>query len=212
MHEKRVPTGFTVIELLVALTVTGLILSAVATLAFAMSSATRASESAAFAQTEVRTATLRLVDLIRNCRMICAAPGDDIAIWRADENNDGLINPNELVYIERGTTHSYLQLGQFSHAADPNVPLSSLSLPGTKEDLAKSYTKNDVVLLHSASNVQFCPPDFDEPCPPTTRGLVISFDLTQDLVTHHYEIDLTMLGSAINLIDTASGNLTRDDD
>jgi prepilin-type N-terminal cleavage/methylation domain-containing protein len=208
-NNRRVHTGFTLVELLVALAVTSVILSAVATLAFAMSSATRASEDAAFSQTEMRTATLHLAELIRNCRMICAAPGDDLVVWKSDDNNDGRINLNELVYIERGTTHSFLKLGQFSNAADPCVPFSSLGLTGTKASLATSYGKTDVVLIRSASNVQFT---WDPPSP-TNRRVVISLDLAQDQAVRHYEVQLTAVGSAANWLNTtATALVTQDDD
>jgi hypothetical protein len=196
------------VELLVALVVTGVILSAVATLAFAMSSATRASEDVAFAQTQMRTATLHLADLIQRCRMICAAPGDDIVVWKSDDNHDGRINLNELAYIERGTSHNYLHMGLFSNAANPEIAFSSLGLAATKASLISTYGMTDVALLRSAASVQFTL----DATPPASRRLVISLDLTEDQAVHHYEMALAMVGSAANLLNAAGTDLVTDDD
>lgn len=208
MHNRKVQTGFTVVELLVALAVTSVILSAVATLAFAMSTASRDSEDAAFVQTELRTATLRFVELIRNCRMICAAPGDDLVVWKSDDNNDESINLNELVYIERGSAHNVLRTGQFSEPTNPRIAFSSLRLAGTESDLAARYTRRDVTLIRSCSNVQFT---WDQ-APPWTRRLVVSFDLAEDQVVHHYEVQAAVLGSAANLLNTGATDMVTDDD
>ena len=70
---------------MVGLMVTSIILSAVATLAFAMSSASTAGGDSALRQAELRNATVRLSELIGNCKMICAAPGTDLAVWTADD-------------------------------------------------------------------------------------------------------------------------------
>ena len=208
MHKSRVKTGFTVIELLVALVVTSVILSAIATLAFAMSTATRSGEDVAFAQTEVRTAMMQLVELIRDCRMVCAAPGDDLVVWKSDDNGDERINLNELVYIERGPGHNVLQLGRFSGAGNPEVVFNSLHLAATKSDLAAAYTQSDVTLIRSCNNVQF---DWDQ-APPLTRRLTISFDLTEDYVVRHYQIETSLLGSAQHLLNAGATDLVTDDD
>ncbi len=209
MHpRRRAQHGFTLVELLVALAVTSVILSAVATLAFAMSTATRDSEDIAHAQTRMRTAALHVGDLIRHCRMICAAPGDDLVVWRSDDNEDELINLNELVYIERGTSHTYLQLGQFSDTANPEIAFNTLGLAGTKSSLATGYGKTNVVLIPSAGNVEF---SWDQ-APPLTRRLVVSLDLSQDQTTRHYEVDFGLVGSAENLLNTDATDWVTDDD
>jgi prepilin-type N-terminal cleavage/methylation domain-containing protein len=204
MNNTKVQNGFTVIELLVALAVTAVVLSAVATLAFAMSSATRASEDTAFTQTEVRTATLRLAELVRNCCMICAVSGHDLVIWKSDDNQDERINLNEVVYLERGAAHNTLQIGQFSSGiGNPVVAFSSLA------GLAATYGKTDLTLIRSCSEVQFA---WDQ-APPRTRRLTISFDLTEGDAEHHYEIELRMLGSSAHLLNSDATDLvTQDDD
>jgi len=102
MRNTRCENGFTLVELLVALVVTSIILAAVATLTYALGSANETSDDTSEKQAQVRYATLRISELIRYCKLICAAPGDDLAVWRADDNADGEINPQELVYLEMG--------------------------------------------------------------------------------------------------------------
>ena len=85
MKNSRCENGFTLIELLVALVVTSIIMTAVATLAYAMSSANDATDDTSRKQAQIRFATLKISDLIRHSRLVCYADGDDIAVWRADQ-------------------------------------------------------------------------------------------------------------------------------
>ena len=95
---KSVPIkGFTLIELLIALVVTSIVLAAVSTLAFALSSASKTSDNTNLIQSQVRLTTLKIQELVRNCSLICTINNDDIAIWRSDDNSDNNININELV-------------------------------------------------------------------------------------------------------------------
>jgi prepilin-type N-terminal cleavage/methylation domain-containing protein len=205
-NEKK--TGFTLIELLVTLVVTSIILSAVATLAYAMTSASRTAEDVAASQAQVRTATVHVLNLIQNCRMICAAPGDDLAVWEADKNGDGQVNVNELVYLERGADHDVLKLGRFPKSSSDAVAFSSLSGTTTKGDLATGYGLTDPNLIRSCRNVEFA---WDQ-APPLTRRLAVSFDLTEGGVAHHYEIVAAMLGSAAHLLNADATDLVTDDD
>jgi prepilin-type N-terminal cleavage/methylation domain-containing protein len=99
MKTTRTKKAFTLVELLVTMVVTGIILSAVATLAFAMSSASRSSDDAILQEALLRQTRLRIGELLRTCKLICAAPGNDLAIWQTDTNDDGQINVSELVYM-----------------------------------------------------------------------------------------------------------------
>jgi len=68
--------GFTLVELMVVtLIVTGIIMSAIATLAFAFSSAYDATDDTDRKQAQVRYASLRISELIRHCKLICAVSG-----------------------------------------------------------------------------------------------------------------------------------------
>ncbi|MHC4286071.1 MAG: prepilin-type N-terminal cleavage/methylation domain-containing protein [Planctomycetota bacterium] len=81
--------AFTLTELLLALLVTGIVLAAVVTLAYALSTANDVSDNTSQTQAYVRYATLRISELIRHCKLVCGMSGDDLAVWRADDNGNG---------------------------------------------------------------------------------------------------------------------------
>ncbi|MCK4914028.1 MAG: prepilin-type N-terminal cleavage/methylation domain-containing protein, partial [Planctomycetes bacterium] len=91
--------GFTLAELLVALMVTSIILSAVAALAFAISSANDSSNDTAQKQSQLRSATLRISELIKYSRLVEAASENEITLWKTDTDGDGQIDNDERVYL-----------------------------------------------------------------------------------------------------------------
>ena len=86
MRNSLSKNGFTLVELLVALIVTSIILTAVSTLAFALSSANKATGQMSRSQAQVRLTTLRIQEIIRNCNLVCYAGNNDIAIWPVGQN------------------------------------------------------------------------------------------------------------------------------
>jgi len=198
----RYEKGFTLVELLVALVVTGIVLAAVATLAFAMGAANDVADDSSQKQAQIRHATLRISELIRHCKLICGTPGDDLAVWRADENDDGQININELVYIERGAGGDYLRLCQFPSSDTSLVNLSDIGTLSTGD-----YSVTYVPLVPQCSNVEF---SFDA-APPNSRFMSISFDILENGIIRQYQISDTLRGWAGNLLD-GSSNIVSDDD
>jgi prepilin-type N-terminal cleavage/methylation domain-containing protein len=192
--------GFTLVELLVALMVVSIIFTAVATLAYALGAVNDAANDMAEKQAQVRFATLRISELIRHCKLVCAAPGNDLAIWREDVNDVGQININELVYIERGTNKDFLRLCEFPSSDTTRVNLSQV------QTLSPD---NCVLLIPQCRNnsVEF---QFDVP-PPYSRFVSISFNLVENGVPHQYQISAALRGWAGNLLDE-SGNIVNDDD
>lgn len=209
MQGTRHPRAFTLVELLVGLMVTSIILSAVATLAFAMSSASMAGGDSASKEAVIRHTTLYLSELIRNCKLICAAPDKDLVLWRADDNNNGRINVNELVYIERGATSNMLRLCQFSAPANPEKTLAQLKLPLTKQQLRNLYSLKYTPLISDCNNVQF---GFIDASPPRTGLLAITFGFVEDGVYQRYETVAAVRGRADYLLSTSNEIVTSDDD
>jgi len=208
MKTMRYRKAFTLVELLIALVVTGVILSAVTTLAFAMSSASRASDDTIVKEAQLRQARLRIGELVRNCKLICAAAGNDLAVWQADTNNDGTLNVGELVYIESGGGRDALQLCQFSAGQNAVVPLPSLALATMKAWLVSQYTETYARLIPACQNVQFTL----DTAPPYTRRLTISFGLDENGTVHPYEISVTLRAWAGNLLNSDGTMLVGDDD
>ena len=212
MRRKTYPKGFTLVELMVALIVTGIIMSAVATLAFAFSTANDATNDTDRTQAQVRYATLRLSELIRHCKLICGMNGTDLVIWRHDDvpGGEGQINPDELVFIETDSDH--IRIMTFSNC--PSwlttylVCLSWLQDTWIKTTLMSYCDEDYVVVIPECSNVQF---QFDA-SPPQSRFVSISFDLTENGITRHYDIDSSLRCWAGHLIDAAGTDLITDDD
>jgi len=202
MRDTKYENGFSLVELLVALIVTGIVLAAVATLAFAVGAANDATDDTSQKQAQVRFATLRISELIRHCKLICGTPGGDLAVWRADDNGNGQININELVYIERGAGGDYLRLCQFPSSDTSPVNLSDIETLSTGD-----YSVTYVPLVPQCSNVVF---SFDA-APPSSRFVSIAFDVLENDIVRQYQISAALRGWAGNLLD-GSGNIVSDDD
>lgn len=200
--------AFTLVELLVGLLITSIILAAVATLAFAFNSANTASGDTAYKQAQLRRATLHISELIRNGKLICAAPGNDLVVWAADENADNQINLNEIVYIERGAGLDTLRLCRFSSAGNPQMTVADLAQSTTKSTVISSYNETYIPLIPECGNVQF---GFDR-APPLTGLVAVSFDLTENNVARRYEISAALRGWAGYLLSDANDIVASDDD
>jgi len=200
--------AFTLVELLITMVVTGIILLAVTTLAFAMSSASRTSDDTSVKEAQLRQTRLRIGELLRTCKLICAAPGNDLAVWQTDTNDDGKINVGELVYIEGGDGLDTLQLCQFSPAESDVVTLESLAVATTKASLVSKYTKSYARLIPVCQNVHFTL----DAVPPFTRRLTISFTLSENGAAHRHEMSVTLRAWAGNLLSSDGTTLVSDDD
>jgi prepilin-type N-terminal cleavage/methylation domain-containing protein len=206
---SRYPKAFTLVELLVGLMVTSIILSAVATLAFAMSHASTAGGDSAFKQAQIRHASLHISELIGKCKLICAAPGADLVIWRADDNDDGRINVNELVYVERGPNNNLLGLRRFDVANGPERTLSQLSQTTTKQQLQNLYPTKYTPLIPDCNNVQFRCLDA---APPRTGLAAITFGFVEDRTYNRYEIVTAVRSRADYLLNSSNEIVLGDDD
>ncbi|MHC4659403.1 MAG: prepilin-type N-terminal cleavage/methylation domain-containing protein [Planctomycetota bacterium] len=200
--------GFTLVELLVALVVTGIVFAAVATLAYAASAADDATDDTSQKQAQVRYARLRISDLIRHCKLICYAAGDDFALWRADDNDDGQININELVYVESGTSRDHLQICEFPSSDNSAINLSAIGALATNWWSAYSSEVSSVRLIPQCSNVQF---SFDV-LPPQSGFVSISFDLVENNVVRRYQMSAALRGWAGHLLDGSGEIVASDDD
>ncbi len=203
MRDTRYKKGFSLVELLVALIVTGIVLAAVATLAFAIEAANDATDDSSQKQAQVRFTTLRISELIRHCKLICGTPGSDLAVWRADDNDDRQININELVYIERGTGRDYLRLCEFPSSDASQVNLSEIETLSTSD-----YVVTYVPLVPQCGNVEF---SFDA-APPNSRFVSIAFNVLENDIVRTYQISAALRGWAGNLLDGSGNNIVSDDD
>jgi len=199
--------GFTLVELLMALVVAGIVSAAVVTLAYALSTANDVTDDLSQTQAYVRYATLRISELIRHCKLVCGMPGGDLVIWRADDNGNRQINVGELVYIERGPSRNYLRLCEFS-SNNAVVKLSDIDELTTKWWLSYGCYESYTQMIPQCSNVEFL---LDVP-PPNSRFAGISFDVVENSVAHRYQINTALHGWSGNLLDGTGEVVSSDDD
>jgi prepilin-type N-terminal cleavage/methylation domain-containing protein len=207
MINKKYKKGLTLIELLVALIVTSIVLTAVVTLAYALDTANDVADDMSKKQAQIRFAALRVSDLIRHSKLVCSATGDDLSVWRADDDNDGQISISELVYIESGSAHDHLRLCEFPSSNNTAINLSSIGPFATNWWSAYSAEANYTGMMPECSNVQF---GFDV-LPPQSRFVTISFDVVENGIARQCQINAKLRGWAGNLLDS-SGNIVSDDD
>lgn len=209
--------GLTLVELLVALVVTSIVLTAVATLAFAMTSANDATDDTTQKQAQIRYATLRISELIRHCKLVCCTPGNDMVIWKADNNPDnGKMDILELAYIERGNNRDYLRILDFSTCPDwlqvwfrnLGSQISTIQQSTFKDLLLSNCQEIYTPVLPQCSNAQF---NFDV-LPPNTKFVSISFDLVENNVVRRYQINARLRSWAGNLLNQSGDGLVSDDD
>ena len=206
--------GFTLVELLVALTVSSIVLGAVATLAFAVGTANKSLDEASEAQTYSRFSALSLRDTLRYGRQAFVTPDGYIAMWQADNNSDGLIDGSELTFFR--VLAQELQLREFAFSngeVAPFVTIAQIEDGTAYSDLVQLASSNENVdnrqtlKLPDCSEVTFTILD-----PPANKYLNLSYKLTENGVTTKYHVNTRLMCSADNLIDYGAGQIVGDDD
>ena len=182
MRPKHNFKGFTLVELLVALMVTSIVLTAVATLAYAMGTVNDSSNDTAVKQAQLRYVTLRISDLIKYSKLVYAASESEIVLWLDYNKNEQVEMDTELLVIRKvDLGGGDIKLCEFNSAPEP------------------------VVLVERCRNVEF---RFDEPLLPATKRkfVSISFDVVENNVVRQYQINAALRGWAGHLLD-ADGNI-----
>ena len=211
MKDKRNIKGLTLVELLVAMIVTSIVLTAVVTLAYALDTVNDATDETSKKQAQIRFAALRVSELIRHCKLVCYASADELAVWRADDDNDGQISISELVYIECGSARDHLRFCEFPSSNNTAINLSSIGSFATNWWSTYSTEANYTGMIPECSNVQF---GFDVfPALPAlaSRLVSISYDVVENGIVRQCQINAKLRGWAGNLLDS-SGNIVSDDD
>lgn len=200
--------GFTLVELLTALLVTSIIVGAVVTLAYAFEAADDAGDDTTCKQAQVRYATLRISELFRNCRLVFdeTAQSKGLGVWRADDDGNDEINVEEVVYVNKGDGDDHLEFMEFSGSGNPVLPGNFTAMLTTLT--APPYSQESTILVPQCSNIQFVP----DTSPPYTSSVSISFDVEENGVTHHYQINTTLRAWAGNLVDSTGNFIVSDDD
>jgi hypothetical protein len=190
-HYNKNRTGFTTVELLVALMVCAIVLTGVASLAYALGSANRSTDQISEHQMALRCATVRISELVKHSVMAFATPDSEIALWTGDDNNDGLINGSELVYVL--TLAESLRLLDFP-GQSLSVTIGDIETGAGKTTLVNNTVERYMTLLPECSDIQFT----------LTDGTFVSilFDLTENGITSSYQISAQLRCSAEHLLNS----------
>lgn len=204
---KKSRSGFTLVELLVALMVTSIILSAIASLAYAISYANSGADDIASKQVRLRSAKVRINELIRNCKMICSSNGTDIALWRADDDDDNQIDTGEVVYIDADSGDT-IKILDFVNQVGSNITIAQFDSGAIKAWLISNILNTEMTLLEDCDNISIA---FDTATPHATFAS-ISFDLTGPDSIYQYEINSKMLCDPDHLLNSSDELIGSDDD
>lgn len=203
--------GFTLAELLIAIMISGIILAAVASLAFAMGSANDSANDTSEIQARLRFTTLKINELIRNCKLICSSHTGRISIWRADDDGDDLIDVEELTYIDSGASADYISLVQF-----PELPGFIPETHFTLSQLQVDYVWQNKVFYHPEYITLISSSQCTEvlylldAAAPNTQKVNIRFKLIENGIKRVYQINTALRAQASNLLD--SDEIVSDDD
>ena len=208
MKRKYDSRGLTLVELLVALMVMSIILSAVAALAFALSSVSDASDDTAAKQAQLRLATLRITELIRGSKLVCKPFANGIALWSEDSGDIDAINVTELVYIDCGLSRDHIRVYNSSDAGNPVITLSEIDAVGSAWWNGYYDSGSYTTLISECSNVQFYPALIT----PETKFVSISFNLQENGVVSTYQINARLGAWAGNLLNSGADAIVNDDD
>ena len=192
------------VELLLALMVTALTLTAVSSLAFALGSANRMTDDLSRHQTALRYTTMRIPELVKHSIMAFSLPTNGICLWTGDDNSDGFINASELVYIETDETGQRLQLLEFPDQ-NQSTMIDNIKTGTAKPSLIAAAEERYITLLPQCDNVQFT-------LDASGKFVNILFDLTENGVRSTYQISATLRCSASHLLNESNEPSGGDDD
>ena len=202
--------GFSLVELLIALMVTAIVLTAVVTLSYALSAAYDGTSDISEKQAQVRYANLQISGLIRHSKLVCGRFYGDLVVWRADDNQDNRINVSEIVYIETGYGGNYMRLLQFTTdtSDDINIPLGWIQWWYLKKILSSRYPPLRTTLIEKCEGIKITLDKF----PPYTKLVNIAFNIEEDDQVRTYQISTNLRCWAGHLINTSSELVAQDDD
>jgi prepilin-type N-terminal cleavage/methylation domain-containing protein len=202
--------GFSLVELIVAMMVLSIVLSAVVTLSYALSSAYESTSDIGEKQARVRYTNLRMTELIRHSKLVCAWFNGNLVVWRADDNNDNKINISEIVYIETEDGDSCIRLLQFTTRTgnDWNISLGLVQWPYLKNILSSRYPQIRTTLIDKCDGMNI----ILDKNPPYTQNVNIVYNIEEDERVRTYQISANLRCWAGHLIDTSYRLVTQDDD
>ena len=189
--------------------ITAIVLGAVGSLAYAMSSANDSSGDTSLKQAQIRSASMRMSELIKNAKLVCGTPADALVLWSQDKNSDNKINSDELVYIQSNSARNRIQLISYNLIAAATFTLEEIRSGAAKTTL-NPHQSAAVNLIPECSNVTFAT-DNTSVCQ-RSKFVSIAFRLNENNVVSKHEICAAIAGPAFNLLDSDNAVVNGDDD
>lgn len=146
-------SGFTLVELMMALIIASIVLAAVVTLAGATMAANDATDQMGRQQAHLRQVSMRLSDLIRRANRVMTASSEGFELWH-DDNADGLASADELTQVTRGADENTIMVGASeTHSNCQNVSFRyDAAAPDTRFiTIVFSLEENGVLHQHSVN-------------------------------------------------------------
>lgn len=174
---KRVCRGFTLMEMLIAATVTALVAGAAATFVSAASNASLTTRDVRAAQTNGHYSLVQIGRAIRQARAIGAVAADSVTLWLDDTNKDDKANLYETGVIRynavnRQIVYEYLQ-PLSGTAPATQVSTASLTDYGTLAPLRPAGDLQTVVWASNVTSASFT----GNPSLTDTRMVEVRFSL-----------------------------------
>lgn len=205
-------TGFTLVELLMALSVMSIILTAVATLSFALGSASNSADNASRVQNRIRYATVRISELVRSGKMICRNASGNVVLWQADDNGDSKINPGEITSLEVDSVSSGIKLTKYhpdAAYADMVMTLGVVKTGIYKQWMtARSIPSSSVILIDNCSYIYFT----TDVVPPFAKKLNVFLGIEQGGVNRDFQMTARLRCDSDYMIDISKMSLLNVDD
>lgn len=176
---RRQRHGFTLLEILLAVSLTAVIGLSVAIMLGAMNSATQVEGDARRGTIRRQVASARLGNTIRSAVMVLAAGDDHLVLWHTDANQNTSPDLSELVRVEFDSDAGELQ----SYAAPDDLdPMSDISY-----DLTDDFGAITAGLAGSAalprtrlvSDVTACDIELDQADPQEARLIRVQMTIDQ---------------------------------
>lgn len=201
--KHRCQGGFTLIELVMGLLIAGIILSAVATLSFAMRQGQEVTDLMMNNQSMIRSVSVRVPELVRNGLGVWMDYNDgDLAIWTGDANGNRQIETSELAYLMINSTGKRIELMTCA-GLDTPVTVADIESGSAKSTIQASSDASTIPLVKGCSNMQFLMQGH--------RYVIVRFNLTEETGSRDYQICARARGDANPWIQSGA-LVTADDD
>lgn len=204
-HSSNRRAGFTLAELLLALSVTTIVLAAAAGLAFAMGSAESSTNKMGEKQARIRYATMRIRELARNSCLVFSYSNTGVVFWTSDANGDGEINGNEIAWLSTNAgsgSGTNLTITEFTDETSV-VERRNLQFNSGLSSLLMSSDETVTTLFEDCTSVSISL---------SNNVTTVNVTLVEDDQTRDFQICAAIRASASYLLSSTYSNLIDGDD